>query len=138
MNFLKLFIGNILCFGLASIGNTKLPILLLFGLIYVFPVCFNMYLIKKKRESVTDLKIKLSISTTISYFIFGCVMMSQSNFNEYIIHNTLYMENAYIQISNNFIHITQLIFVFLLNFGFMSLIQLFGKEKHNVTSREFR
>ncbi|MCJ0537653.1 Msa family membrane protein [Enterococcus cecorum] len=129
MSLVKVIIGNLLFFGIASIYNTRLPIIVLFMLIYVFPVIFNMSLIKKNKKEMNNLKIALSIFTTICYFSFGIIMMSQPNFNEYISNNTLYMNDAYIEISRNFIHITQLIFVFLLNFGFMSLLQLFGKEE---------
>ncbi|MDR0921635.1 MAG: Msa family membrane protein [Lactobacillales bacterium] len=126
-------VGTGVFYGTACLLNIKLSIVFLAILIYILPMVFNiimelLYPAKKKYQNDCI----VAGITVIGYLVFGVTMMNQSGFSDYIVKNSVSAGDMYFSISSNLIHFPQLLFVFILNFGVLYLVQLFmeGKKKH--------
>ena len=133
-----IILANVLIFAFGIIYNLNLGLLGFIILAYVSPVIFNgiISFFGKKRN---HLKYNLIYSgiTTICYFIFSLYFISRPDFSEFVSENSRKTGNVSIQINTELANIDQLIFVFLLNFVILFLIDLLKRKKdRNDTSKE--
>nr|WP_257211757.1 MULTISPECIES: Msa family membrane protein [Staphylococcus] len=107
-------------------------------LAYISPLLLNgiVNILGKERNR---LKYNLIYSgiTTICYFIFSVYFISRPEFPEFVSENSRETGSVSIQINTELANIDQLIFVFLLNFVILFLIDLSKRKKgENDTSKE--
>lgn len=133
-------LGNIIIFSFGVIYNLKLGLLGFIILAYISPLLFNgiISFFGKKRNYLKYNLIYAGI-TTFCYFIFSIYFISRPGFSDFVSNNSRETGNVSIQINTELANIDQLIFVFLLNFVILFLIDLLKRKKdENDTSKEFK
>lgn len=131
---------NIITFSIGIILTTKMSLLTFILIVYFFPIVINniFNLILFKNRKIKNYLIT-SLITTLCYFIFSLYFISHPNFNNFISENKKDTGNIIIEINSGLANIEQLIFVFLINFMSIFLLNLLlKKEDINVRSKKFK
>lgn len=135
-----IILGNIIIFSFGMIYNLNLGLLGFIILAYVSPLLINGIISFFGKEK-NHLKINLIYAgiTTLCYFIFSIYFISRPEFKDFVSENSRETGNVSIQINTELANIDQLIFVFLLNFVVLFLIDLLKRKKgENDTSKGFK
>ncbi|MBM7714032.1 hypothetical protein JOC94_001004 [Bacillus thermophilus] len=130
---LKIFLSivlNCITFGIASLLNIDISLLLLISLIYIIPVMYNLILEYMFPSNTNYVSIfSLSLITTIFYFVFSLIIMSNPNFDLFIKKHTMTIGDIAIELSDDFSSLPQLLFVFLVNFSILFLYQKIKQKR---------
>lgn len=117
--------------GIYTLPNINLVIFVLIA--YVLPVVANLIIhstLKNKSLSFTASAAIMAGITTAGYYIFGRLLMNSPYFEDFIASGTSQLGELQVSIASNLVSIGQLVFVFLLNFGLLYLVQIMTKNNN--------
>lgn len=126
---------NFVTFGIGILLNTSMNLTLLILITLVIPVVYNIVLSLRCTESTILKSTLLSFFTTVFYFIFSLYFISRPSFENFIDEHQKNTGTVNIEIDKGFADVDQLIFIFLLNFIFIYIINfLKNKGSKNVNN----
>lgn len=121
---------NIIIFFISAMINTDMNLLLFILMIYVTPIILNNIInICIGDKSNLIMLALMSLITTVCYFFFSIYFISRDTFVEFIERNQTETGNILIEIDKGFADLNQLLFVFLLNFIFLFIFNIFRKKE---------
>ncbi|WP_347300243.1 Msa family membrane protein [Dolosigranulum savutiense] len=128
--FLSSVVAMTIIFGITSLMNVSLPLVMLILLIYIIPLITNIFLniFFEGISQIIDAFI-LSIITTVGYVVFSVIFMNLPGFNHYLDQYNYQSDEMFFEIEQNFIALPQLLFVFILNFSILYLVDFIVEKR---------
>lgn len=131
-----LTLTNVIIYGVATFFNTHLTLFWFVLLVYLLPLILNSLLV-----IFTHQKYKLgssclaALTTTVCYLMFSLYFTTRDTFPDFLKNNTKYYGEMQLDINPNLASLSQLIFIFSLNFIIICSINIIvrKKVKHRVT-----
>lgn len=97
-------------------------------LFYILPIICTLVVSLIKKGNLLTKNILSSILALIVYFVMGNIFNNMGTWSKFVTRNSIKTSNSMIQISNNMLNWSQIIFVLVLYFGIGCVIYFITKK----------